>query len=311
MSKKKSIWNKGDSLLLDDSLNNRNLARLFFLMSNLALNRFVWEGLPGDLESRHIEKALFEFGECAFYDDDTVGLICLPSVPSNLRNVYGDPTTLVLHGLNYKKDVRVKDVVRIMNNDNCYPTMHTVNYYMEKIYKVDKAMDKNLNKIKTPYMVASTKQNELTMKNLLKKIENDEEEIFYDEKLSNGGTLGVEILDLKAPYYIDKLQQHKNDLMCEFLTVMGLNNSNANNGKKERLLVDEVNVNNGEILMHLDVDYKNRKRACELINKKFGLNVSVKKNIELLSETFNSLNDEEGEKENGNIHNRGLFPFTR
>ena len=61
---------------------------------------------------------------------------------------------------------------------------------------------------------------------------------------------------------------------------MGLNNSNANNGKKERLLVDEVNVNNGEILMYLDVDYKNRVKACEEINKRFGLNVKVSKNIE-------------------------------
>lgn len=311
MSKKKSIWNLGDKILLEDTLNRRNLGRLFFLMSNLALNRFVWEGLPNGLESRHIEKALFEYGECCFYDDDTVGLLCLPSTTSNMRNVYGDPTSLVLHGLDYKKEVKIKDVVRIMNNDSCFPTLYTVNYYAEKIYKVDKAMDKNLNKIKTPYIVACTKQNELTMKNLLKKIDSDEDEIFYDEKMSNGGDIGVQILDLKVPYFIDKLQQHKNDLMCEFLTVMGLNNSNANNNKKERLLVDEVNVNNGEILMHLDVDYKNRKRACELINKKFGLNVTVKKNIELLSETFNSLKGEEGEKENGNIHNRGLFPFTR
>lgn len=311
MSKRKSIWNKGVELLISEDLNDRNMSRLFYLMSNLALNRFVWEGLPQGLESRHIEKALFEYGECAFYDDKDVGIICLPSVPSNLRNVYGDPTTLVLHGLDFKKDVKIKDVVRIMNNDNCYPTSLTVNYYVEKLYKVDKAMDKNLNKVKTPYIVASTKQNEFTMKNLLKKIDADEDEIFYDEKMSNGGDLGIQILDLKVPYFIDKLQQHKNDLMCEFLTVMGLNNSNANNGKKERLLVDEVNVNNGEILMHLDVDYKNRKNACKLINEKFGLNVSVKKNIELLAQEFSSLDDEEGEKINGNIHNRGIFPFTR
>lgn len=311
MSKRKSIFHQGDMMLLNESLNERNMSRLFFLMSNLAMNRFVWEGLPQGLEGRHIEKALFEYGQCAFYDDDTVGLICLPAIPSNYRNVYGDPTSLVLHGLNYKKDVKMKDVVRIMNNDTCHPTMHTVNYYVEKMYKVDKAMDKNLDKIKTPYIIGSSKQNELTMKNLMKQIKNDEEEIYYDEKLTNGGDVGVKILDLNVPYFIDKLQQHKNDLLCEFLTVMGLNNSNANNNKKERLLVDEVNINNGEILMYLDVDFKNRKKACEEINKKFGLNVTVRKNIELLSEGFNSLKGEEGEKENGNIHNRGLFPFTR
>ena len=95
--------------------------------------------------------------------------------------------------------------------------------------------------------------------------------------------------------------------MCEFLTLMGLNNSNANNNKKERLLVDEVNVNNGEILMNLDVDFKNRLEACERINKRFGLNISVKKNIFDISNEFLSEEGEEGEQ----IHNRGLFPFKR
>ena len=286
MSKTKSIWNKGDALLLEENFNDRNLGRLFFLFSNLALNRFTWENLPSGLESRHIEKALFEFGQCAFYDDESVGLICLPCVSSNNLNVYGDPTEVVLHGINYSKNVKVKDCVRVLNNDNCTPTSHHVNYYVKKIYEVDKAMDKNLKKLKIPYIVATTKQNELTMKNLMKKINNDEDEILLDEKMTNGGNVGIEVLNTNAPYYIDKYQQHKNDLMCEFLTIMGLNNSNANNGKKERLLVDEVNVNNGEILMYLDIDYKNRLKACEEINKRFGLNVKVSKNIENLSTDF-------------------------
>ena len=76
---------------------------------------------------------------------------------------------------------------------------------------------------------------------------------------------------------------------------MGLNNSSANNSKKERLLVDEVNVNNGEILMYLDVDYKNRLKACEEKNKKFGLNVRVTKNIENLSTNFLG-SEKEGKK---------------
>ena len=286
MSKTKSIWNKGDALLLEENFNDRNLGRLFFLFSNLALNRFTWENLPSGLESRHIEKALFEFGQCAFYDDESVGLICLPCVSSNNLNVYGDPTEVVLHGINYSKNVKVKDCVRVLNNDNCTPTSHHVNYYVKKIYEVDKAMDKNLKKLKIPYIVATTKQNELTMKNLMKKINNDEDEILLDEKMTNGGNVGIEVLNTNAPYYIDKYQQHKNDLMCEFLTIMGLNNSNANNGKKERLLVDEVNVNNGEILMYLDIDYKNRLKACEEINKRYGLNVKVTKNIENLSTDF-------------------------
>lgn len=310
MSNNKSIWNKGVGLLLSDNLQERNFGRLFHLLSNLALNRFVWEGLPKGLEGRHIEKALFDFGQCAFYDDDEVGVICLPATDSANKNVYGDPTHLVLTGINYKKDVKISDVVRIMNNDMCTPTVYHVEYYVNKLFNVDKAIAKNLKQQKRPYIIGATKSSELTLRNIMKKVNEDEEEIYIDEKMNNGGDIGANVLKTNAPYIIDKLQQHKNDLVAEFLTIMGLNNSNANNGKKERLLVDEVNVNNGEILMYLDVDFKNRKRVCDEINKRFGLNVNVKKNIELLSHTF--LEDgedlEEGE-EVGKVHNRGLFPF--
>ena len=307
MSKNKSIWNRGDALLLSDTLQERNFGRIFYEFTNLALNRFKWENLPKGLESRHIEKALFEYGQCAFVDDPELGILCLGCSNTNGYNPYGDPTHVVLTGVGYSKNFEIGDVERILNNDTLLPTKFHVEYYTNKIYEIDKAIYKNLKQQKRPFIVATTKDNQLSMKNIMKQIKEDEEEIYVDDRLANGGKVGVEVLQTNAPYLIDKYQQHKNDLMCEFLTLMGLNNSNANNGKKERLLVDEVNVNNGEILMNLDVDYKNRLEACKRINERFGLNISVKKNIFDISEQF--LDEEGGEYEQ--IHNRGLFPFKR
>lgn len=286
MSSSKSMFNRGDSLLLDKELYKRNLGRLFFLFSNLALNRFKWEGLPNGLESRHIERALFEYGQCAFVDDTDVGLLCLPCVPDNSINVYGEPTSVTTIGIGYSKQFNTSDIVRILNNDACVPTSHHVDYYTHKISEIDKAMNKNLNQQKRPFIIGTTKQTELSIRNMMKKVNDDVEEIYVDEKMTNGGDIGAKALKTDVPYLIDKYQQHKNDLICEFLTIMGLNNSSANNSKKERLLVDEVNVNNGEILMYLDIDFKNRLKACEEINKKFGLNVTVAKNINNLSEDF-------------------------
>lgn len=298
MSKRKSIWNKGDALLLEKSnnLDDVNYGRLFFLLSNLALNRFTWHNLPKGMESRHIEKALFEHGQCAFYDNSNYGLICLPCSNSDNRNVYGDPTHIVVNGIGFSEELQVNDVVRILNNDTCIPTMFHVNYYTNKIWEIDRAMRKNLKQQRRPYIVATTKENELTMKNIMKDIEQDVDEIYVDNKLANGGDVGAHVLNTNAPYLIDKYQQHKNDLWCEFLTIMGLNNSNANNSKKERLLVDEVNINNGEILMNLEVDFKNRMKACEEINKRFDLDISVSKNILTISKDFTEGDD------NGEIH---------
>ena len=307
MSKNKSIWNRGDALLLSDTLQERNFGRIFYEFTNLALNRFKWENLPQGLESRHIEKALFEYGQCAFVDDPELGILCLGCSNTNGYNPYGDPTHVVLTGVGYSKIFEIGEVERILNNDTLLPTKFHVEYYTNKIYEIDKAIYKNLKQQKRPYIIATTKDNQLTMKNIIKQVKEDVEEIYVDERITNGGKVGAEVLNVNAPYLIDKYQQHKNDLMCEFLTLMGLNNSNANNGKKERLLVDEVNVNNGEILMNLDVDYKNRLDACKRINERFGLNISVKKNIFDISNDFLI---EEGE-EDEQVHNRGIFPFKR
>ena len=276
MSSNKSQWNRGVGLLIDEHINDSNFNRLFNLFSSLALNRFKWDNLPKGLESRHIENALFRFGQAGFVDDKDLGLICLPSSPRGL-NVYGDPTEILLTGNGYSKEYKVKDVVRIMNNDLCYPTIVHINYYADKISRCDKAIDMNVRHQKTPYILKSTKQNELSMKNLINKIERDDYAIFIDEKMTNGGDTGLIVDQTLVPFVADKLQEHKNNLVCELLTILGLNNNDSNNMKKERLIVDEVNANNQEIEMYLDTDFKNRKKACEEINAKFGLNITVDK----------------------------------
>ena len=115
------------------------------------------------------------------------------------------------------------------------------------------------------------------MKNLINKIERDDYAIFIDEKMTNGGDTGLIVDQTLVPFVADKLQEHKNNLVCELLTILGLNNNDSNNMKKERLIVDEVNANNQEIEMYLDTDFKNRQKACEEINAKFGLNITVDK----------------------------------
>ena len=59
----------------------------------------------------------------------------------------------------------------------------------------------------------------------------------------------------------------------EFLTCLGINNSNTD--KRERLISAEVNSNNQFVSCNVNKMLEARQRACELINAKFGLNISV------------------------------------
>ena len=63
------------------------------------------------------------------------------------------------------------------------------------------------------------------------------------------------------------------------MTFLGINN--ANQDKKERLVVAEVSANDSEIMMARKIALDSRQLACEQINKKYGLNVSVEWNVDV------------------------------
>ena len=45
----------------------------------LALNKFKYGGLDDlNIEERHIENYLFDWGKCLWFEDKTYGLMCLP-----------------------------------------------------------------------------------------------------------------------------------------------------------------------------------------------------------------------------------------
>ena len=130
----------------------------------------------------------------------------------------------------------------------------------------------NLNAQKTPFVVLCDEKERLTFKNIMNQVHKFKYAIFGSKKLSLNS---IDVLQTKSDFLLDKLQDHKNSLMNELLTFLGINNNNTD--KKERLLVDEVNANNEFILVNIEHMYEERKLACELINEKFGLNITVER----------------------------------
>lgn len=308
MSSTKSMWSEGVGLLLN-SEDATDISRIMVDLSLLATNRFKWSNLPNGIESRHIEQMLFNTGVVAFYEHEDVkkgtkGFYCLPCNQHGQNNMYGDPTQVIMHTSNGITHIKpIKDVVRILNNDYCYPTKFRVLHYAQQLANVEESLFANIDQQKFPYIISSVKNLQLTVKNFFKKFKRGDRAIFVDERLTNSENAGIRTLDTKAPYVADKLQQHKNNLEAELLTKLGINNTNVNNMKKERLLVDEVNVNNGHILLYSDIDFKNRLKACEEINKKFGLNIKVERVLDTINVDFLGQQKEEDNK------NKNKLPF--
>lgn len=266
--------------------------RLYTHYKMLALNMFTWENLPYPLESRHIEKYLYEYGQAIFYDNEIFGKICLPCAPTGSLNQFGEPLSVIVNSHLIHDTVTLKDGIRILNNDLIIPTDFYVRQYAEKMTEVEMSIDMNVKQQKFPFFVETDKKNEFTMKQIFKQKEDGTPYIYANKNLGIGQTT-VHTLDV--PYVVDKLSAYKYELEREILTFLGLNNTVE---KEERLLVDEINSNNDFIERNVDIMFKNREFACKRINELFGTNIRVIKNSDIKSVSLD-LSKREGDKENG------------
>lgn len=275
---------------------NRNYKKYM----NYALDVFRWENLPEGLESRYIERTLYEHGECFFYKHKALGFVCLPVFDTNQMNIYGEYDTgqvmsmngLINETVNYKKDG-----VHIWNNDLREPTQGYIKDYSQKMTQTELAIKMNIHQQKFPYFIACTKKDELTMKNMWQKISLGEPAIFHSELINLDK---IEVMPTQAPYVADKLNEYRFELEREILTFLGINN---NFEKKERLVVDEVNSNNEFIYRNVEIQLKHREDACKRINEMFGLNIKVVRVNEIVEEDIISRQlkfnpeDKEGESD--------------
>ena len=240
---------------------------------NLALNRFTWEGLPAGLTSRKMEEFLIRHGKVMIYDDADYGIMALPCCGTGEFNVYSEPTEWVVFGGNgFTRKVSEDKGVVIRNNALGTNDINDLETFSVRLNDIELTMDLNLNSQKTPFVILCDEKERLTFKNIMNQVRKFKYAIYGAKRIN---PQSIDVLNTKADYLIDKLQNQKRELMNELLTFLGINNHNVQ--KNERLLVDEVNANNDFILVNLDHMYEERKLAADLINEKFGLNISVKK----------------------------------
>lgn len=275
-----------------DAFKVKNYRRIYDYYKMLALNMFTWENLPETMDSRYIENALYEHGLCLVNDDKDLGLISVPCSFGANMNINGESTEVITSGYNYVKTIKYinnDNCVLIRNNDLAKPTRDYIANYAERMLEVEMCIRANINQQKFPWFINATEKTKKSLQLIFDKVENFEPFILANREIM--GEAPLEVLTMSTPYVADKLNSYKYELEREILSFLSLNN---NFEKKERLLTDEVNSNNDFIHTNAMLMYKVRLQACEQINKKFGLNVRVLPNKEMISKYYV---DEENEVE--------------
>jgi hypothetical protein len=286
-------------------VNDRTMIDYLDRLRMLATSLFTWKNLDkyaGTGASRFLEQSLYEQGRACFVKDDELGYLALKVNPSDKLNIYMLPTKVNAWSLGYNKEFEFDDIVYIMNNELQKPTLESLELFAYRLYETERTIDINLQAQKTPILIEGDTKTILTLKNVYMQYSGNTPFIFGNKQFDISNKLNV--LKTDAPYLIDKLDVHKHQIFNDALTVLGIDN--ANTDKKERLIVNEVESNEQLVTYYLNCWYKTRKKACDEINEKFGLDVQIELNkdvIDLLNITDNDIiNDEKVGVDDGKIY---------
>lgn len=257
-------------------LNDLNYLMIYDRFMNIALNTFLWEGLPPGVESKYFERPLYDRGQALFFQDPTLGYMVLNCLPDGKVNEYNEPVKFRATGFSYNKPYNIDNSVRILNKPTATNTKDHLMLYAQRIMEIERTMDVNVKSIKTPYIIACDEKDLLTFKNIFRQIDGNMPAVYADKNLNLNS---LQVLETKAEFLCDRLADYRHDVTNEVLTYLGVNN--ANTDKRERLITDEVDANTDYIQENVSLQLKCRKDAAEKINEMFGLNITVKLNKEM------------------------------
>ena len=292
-----------------ESANANSIAQQYYLsrLSELAMSMFKWKDLPDSVDPRFLEYTLFYEGAAIFFKDkdlternlskDEQGedgtYLALQVVLGGDLNVYRVPNNRKAYAVNtYNKKLTADESVIIWNNMIRLPEYGRMMFYAEKLSQIDRAIDVNVKGQRFPIAILCDENQRLTLKNVYKQYDGNEPFIFGDKNLDLSA---IQVINTGSPYVADKLQQLKNNIWAEAMMCLGIPNSPSE--KKERLVANEAKVSQGGTLASRSSRLEMRKRACDEINKMFGLSIDVEYNQDLNMSTEDGDSSEQEESE--------------
>lgn len=265
--------NKGNGLFGESAvMNNATYIQYFNRLVELSVSMFEWQGLPETVDPRYLELHLFQNGSMVYFRDEVMGDLCLDCIANGQFDVYGNPISRRAYSSynHYQKTLNETDSVIIWNNYLRQPSVLDVKMFAKRLYNLDRIIDVNANAQKTPVLVQGTEKQRLTLVNLYKEFDGNAPFIFGDKNLDLNS---LRAISTNAPYVADKLYQLKTQIWNEALTYLGI--SNLNIQKKERMITDEVQRNQGGTIASRYSRLEARREAVDKINRMFGTNISV------------------------------------
>ena len=274
---------RGSEAKLSAARNNQSFIHYLNRLKELAVSMFEWKNVPDTVDIRYLELTLMQDGMAIFFNDEELGYLGLQVMIGGNLNVYRIPIIRRAYAVNgYSKDLNPDDSVIIFNNMLHTNSIMDLEMFALKLYECDRTIDVNIKAQKTPVALLCDENQRLVMKNLYLQYDGNMPFIFGSKNLD---IKQIQAINTGAPFVADKVMETKNQIWNEALTYLGI--SNTSYQKKERLISDEVIRNMGGTIASRYSRLSERQRACDMINRMFGLNMSVdyREDVQQLVET--------------------------
>ena len=296
----KRVKRKGVTSHFEDAalLNSKTYYDYLERMKKIALSMFEWENLPDSMNARYLEMCLYYKGQAALLYDENYGFVNTQAADSGYINIYGLPTRIncFSYSFNQMRDLYVpesgegktEECILVMNTYERIPTCSTIELFAMRLAEAQRTADININAMRTPILIKTDRNQELSLRNIYAQYEGNSPAIFADKTQLNPDD--IKVFKTDAPFIARDIMDYKVQIWNEFLTALGVSNLDE---KRERLITSEIDSNNELVNLNLQSYLAPRKKACEEFNDKYGLTGDKAIDVKVRSDLYNIIKQAE------------------
>lgn len=258
---------------VDGVANTSSLYYRNYLLKKI-LSRFEFSGIPTFWDYDYFLEILFLEGHVCI-TDSTAGILPFKCGLTGI-GIFEQPTKCIIANPvlgNFDRTIDV-DCALIKLQYDYQGVGWMIQRYSTLLAMCDSSISVNLMNSKVAHVFkASSKAQAETMKKMYDEISMGKPVVFVGEN----GALNddnVYTMPVKNNFVADDIQLLKRKIINEFLTDIGINNTNLD--KRERLTDDEVNANNDEVKANIQHWLDNLTDGLNRANNMFGLDLQVK-----------------------------------
>lgn len=240
----------------------------------LIIQRFKFENIPDTWDFDYLLLHLFLDGSICVTDTNA-GILALKCGLTGI-GIFEQPTEVIIAN-------PVLGSFRRVIGDNCEIVKLQYDYhgcgwildrYSVLLAMCDSSVAVNLMNTKVTWVFGATDKTQAeTFKAIYDDITQGKPAVFTSNQ--NVGNIKEQmfVMPAKQNFIADDVQLLKRKILNEFLTDIGINNTNLD--KRERLTDDEVNANNEEVLANISHWYDNISDGIKRVNSRYNLDIKV------------------------------------